>query len=91
MNGKPSDVSGDKPTDPGEPRDHARWVAEGYEHIRAAQAPLEKAGEWRLSREIADALARWDSKEGAAREGKRSGEGVHGENPPEAQVDAFPR
>lgn len=61
-------------------------------NLRSAKAALEARGEWRLAREIEDALARWDS-EAAERqqalalgEGERGSEALHGENPQNAKV-----
>lgn len=91
MNGELPD-SRVQPADPGEPGDSRGSLRETFRVIRAAKAAFEARGEWRLAREIEDAVARWDSEENppkpfiALGEGERSREGVHGENPQDAEV-----
>jgi hypothetical protein len=95
MNGVSIPDSGVQSADPGEPRDSGFSLSRTFEIIRAAKAAFEARGEWRLAREIEDALARWDSEQsqiplfvptGTPGEGERSSKGVHGEDPPEAEV-----
>lgn len=94
MNGKLSDP-GLQSTDACEPSNRLPGVREAFRIIRTAKATLEAFGEFRLAREIEDALARFGDTEarqidafppGPAGEGQRGSEGVHGEDPPEAQV-----
>lgn len=62
MNGV-STVSGAQSADPSEPGDSRAGLRETFRLLRTAQAAVEARGEWRLGREIGDALARWESEE----------------------------
>ena len=73
--------------------DHRGRCADTFRVLKAAKTTLEARGCWRLAREIEDEIARWESEVHAGTlplfpvsEGQRSGEGVHGENPQNAEV-----
>lgn len=91
MNGD-SSVAGFEPTDPGEPRDSRDRVRSAYQDIERAKEALETRGEWRLAREIEDALARWRSEENPPAqfcilcEGECRGEEAHDETTSLAQA-----
>jgi len=92
MNGDRT-VAGPQPANPGEPGNSGISTSDAFRLLRTAKAALEARGEWRLGREIEDALARWDAEENppkqlllATGEGERGGKAVHGENPQDAEI-----
>lgn len=76
--------------------DHRQRIADAFRIIHAAKAAFEARGCWRLAREIEDEVARWESEVNEAQaqlplgEGLGSGEGLHGEDPPQAEIDIDP-
>lgn len=86
MNGDPAGLESTDPSSESDPRrersgsrDKAFWeeTAQAF-HVLGALA--EEIGEWKLAREAEDAAAR------AIGEGQRCSQGVHGEDPPQAEM-----
>lgn len=85
-------LAGPEPADAGKPGDCGGSLADTFRILSAAKAALEARGEWRLGREIEDALARWQSEENPPAqfcivcEGVCRGEEAHGEASRDAKV-----
>lgn len=76
--------AGVEPANPGSSSDSGSGWCRRAALLQAAEATLYAIGEQKAAREVGDALTRLTSR--AAREGERSGEGLHGQDSAQEKV-----